>query len=326
MKTLVESDFERAAKLLKVDVATIKAVAEVESRGKGFYADGFPVILFERHKFRKFTNGKYDGSHPHLSNKTAGGYRESSRKKFNEAFKLNPDAAMKSCSWGKFQIMGFNHKDCGYETVGEFVDAMKESEGKHLDAFCLFVKANNLAQALWSKDWARFARGYNGEDYKKNRYDEKLAEAYEKYARAYLKRSQIVDSINELPPPHWPIGVIPNQIIPVRVEPDQRLTDLVLEDGTILNQIEDIGNVPDERGVEYISPVSKSSVGVAIGLAAVGAGAWFKAFVSENLIWIVAGVVVIAIAALYWSAAKKRSSDRTIALNGISPTTGNTDT
>lgn len=299
MKTLVESDFERAAKLLKVDVATIKAVAEVESRGKGFYADGFPVILFERHKFRKFTNGKYDGSHPHLSNKTAGGYRESSRKKFNEAFKLNPDAAMKSCSWGKFQVMGFNHKICGYETVGEFVDAMKESEGKHLDAFCLFVKANNLAQALWKKDWERFARGYNGEDYKKNRYDEKLAEAYEKYARAYLRVSPIVDSINELPPPHWPIEVIPNQI-------------------------EDIGDV---RPVEYISPVSKSSVSVAVGLAAVSAAAWFKAFVTENIVWIVAGVVVAAIAALYWTGAKKRSSDRSISLNnGVSSPTGNIDT
>ena len=181
MKTLVEADFERAAKFLKVDVATIKAVAEVESAGKGFYADGFPVILFERHKFRDFTKGKYDKTHPHLSNEVAGGYKQSSRKKFNEAFALDPDAAMKSCSWGKFQIMGFNHGDCGYKTVGEFVDAMKESEGKHLDAFCRFVKANNLAQALWSKDWEGFARGYNGKAYKKNRYDEKMAEAYERY-------------------------------------------------------------------------------------------------------------------------------------------------
>lgn len=30
---------------------------------------------------------------------------------------------MKSCSWGKFQIMGFNYEDCGFSTVGAFVDA-----------------------------------------------------------------------------------------------------------------------------------------------------------------------------------------------------------
>ena len=324
MKTLVESDFERAAKLLKVDVATIKAVAEVESRGKGFYADGFPVILFERHKFRKFTNGKYDGSHPHLSNKTAGGYRESSRKKFNEAFKLNPDAAMKSCSWGKFQVMGFNHKICGYETVGEFVDAMKESEGKHLDAFCLFVKANNLAQALWKKDWERFARGYNGEDYKKNRYDEKLAEAYERHSEptAFSGDPFIAEAGRTLN----------HTVVSRGIEEPTILSDSNVEGDVIINQIEDIGNVPEEdigdvKPVEYISPVSKSSVSVAVGLAAVSAAAWFKAFVTENIVWIVAGVVVAAIAALYWTGAKKRSSDRSISLNnGVSSPTGNIDT
>lgn len=326
MKTLVESDFERAAKLLKVDVATIKAVAEVESRGKGFYADGFPVILFERHKFRKFTNGKYDGSHPHLSNKTAGGYRESSRKKFNEAFKLNPDAAMKSCSWGKFQVMGFNHKICGYETVGEFVDAMKESEGKHLDAFCLFVKANNLAQALWKKDWEKFARGYNGKAYKKKRYDEKLADAYLKYS----------NEIKIIFPP-LPDGADEWRIVPAAVKkaveglPPMGSTEQDTAE-VIPNQIEDIGNVPEEdigdvKPVEYISPVSKSSVSVAVGLAAVSAAAWFKAFVTENIVWIVAGVVVAAIAALYWTGAKKRQTDRSISLNnGVSSPTGNIDT
>ena len=92
----------------------------------------------------------------------------------------------------------------------------------------------------------------------------------------------------------------------------------------ILNQIEDIGDV---KPVEYISPVSKSSVSVAVGLAAVSAAAWFKAFVTENIVWIVAGVVVAAIAALYWTGAKKRSSDRSISLNnGVSSPTGNIDT
>lgn len=36
---------------------------------------------------------------------------------------------------------------------------------------------------LQRKDWAGFARGYNGPGYAKNRYDIKLANAYKKYSK-----------------------------------------------------------------------------------------------------------------------------------------------
>src|SRR6185436_13915177 len=73
-KLLNEGDYQQAADLLKCDIAAIKAVAEVESRGAGFLPDGRPKILFERHKFRSFTGGKYDATNPDISNKTPGGY------------------------------------------------------------------------------------------------------------------------------------------------------------------------------------------------------------------------------------------------------------
>jgi hypothetical protein len=181
---LTEIDFQRAAKKLRCEVASVKAVAEVESRGKGFYASGFPVILFEKHIFRKYTQGRYNKSHPHLSG-SAGGYGAAGQNqinKFNEAFGLNPIAAMKACSWGKFQIMGFNHAVCGYEDVGAFVDAMKESEGKQLDAFVEFVIGNGLGLYLRTKNWAAFAKGYNGAGYRKNNYDTKMASAYKRHS------------------------------------------------------------------------------------------------------------------------------------------------
>ncbi|AZA64465.1 DUF3380 domain-containing protein [Chryseobacterium carnipullorum] len=59
MKTLTEQDYINAAKELGCEVAAIKAVAEVESRGSGFLSSGEPKILFERHRFYKYTNGKY---------------------------------------------------------------------------------------------------------------------------------------------------------------------------------------------------------------------------------------------------------------------------
>lgn len=193
-KKLTEQDFEINAKKLRCEIASVKAVAEIESRGSGFYSNGFPTILFERHVFRKYTQGRYNKSHPHLSG-PAGNYGaagQNQRNKFNEAFALNPTAAMKACSWGRFQIMGFNYAVCGFNSVNEFVDAMKVSEGNQLLAFVNFVINNNLADELRAKNWEKFAKGYNGAGYKKNNYDLKLAAAYRKYAAQKTKKVSAV--------------------------------------------------------------------------------------------------------------------------------------
>ncbi|MDE5638372.1 MAG: N-acetylmuramidase family protein, partial [Odoribacter sp.] len=48
MMNITESDYRRVASLLGVETAVVKAIAEVESGGKGgFLSDGRPVILFE---------------------------------------------------------------------------------------------------------------------------------------------------------------------------------------------------------------------------------------------------------------------------------------
>jgi peptidoglycan hydrolase-like protein with peptidoglycan-binding domain len=51
-----------------------------------------------------------------------------------------------------------------------------------LQAFVGFVEANRLDRHLRTHNWAKFARGYNGPQYRKNAYDAKMARAYEKYA------------------------------------------------------------------------------------------------------------------------------------------------
>lgn len=184
-RTLNENDYKEAAALLNCDVAAIKAVAEVESRGAGFLPDGRPKILFERHKFRKFTNGKYDATHPGISQRKAGGYGAGGTHqwdRFNEAAALDRNAAIQACSWGKFQVMGFNFEVCGFASLADFYAAMQKSEGEHLKAFSNFIKGNNLAGALRNHKWATLAAGYNGADYKINQYDTKLAAAFKKYS------------------------------------------------------------------------------------------------------------------------------------------------
>jgi peptidoglycan hydrolase-like protein with peptidoglycan-binding domain len=182
---LMEADFERAARTLQCEIAGIKAVAEVESRGDGFLASGRPKILFEAHVFSRQTQHQYDRTHPDISSPSSnralykGGEKEYER--LEKAMALNTQAALESASWGRFQIMGFNHQNASFASVETFVNAMFESEGRHLDAFISFVQATGLTAPLREKRWADFARGYNGEGFAANQYDVKLKAAYDKY-------------------------------------------------------------------------------------------------------------------------------------------------
>jgi len=183
-KGLTEQDYKTAAAKIDVEVATIKAVAEVESSGSAFDDDGRPKILFERHYFHRLTGGKYDGKHADISNKKSGGYGKFSAQygKLERAYHLNADAALRSASWGKFQIMGDNYKAAGFSTVQAFVMALTKAESEHLHAFTSFVGHNkSMLKALKNKDWAEFAAKYNGPKYKQNKYDSKLKDAYERH-------------------------------------------------------------------------------------------------------------------------------------------------
>ncbi|MCX7514335.1 N-acetylmuramidase family protein [Frateuria sp. STR12] len=177
--------YEAAATLLGTDAATIRAVAEVETSGKAFDDSGRPRILFERHYFHRLTQGRHDKLHPDISSATAGGYGKFSAqyRKLEKAYGLDPDAALKSASWGRFQIMGTNHQSAGFASVQLFVLAMARAETEHLNAFARFVMADEaMNKALKKHQWADFAKAYNGPGYKKNDYDGKLDRAYQAQA------------------------------------------------------------------------------------------------------------------------------------------------
>lgn len=186
-RKLVASDFTNAASQLDCETAAVRAVAEVESGGRtGFDANKRPKILFEIHLFRGNTNARYDRSHPHLSAPYSSPRRRQSYRKdqwtvIREAFALDPTAAVKSASWGMFQVLGSNYKICGWTSVRQFAADMFVSEAQHMRAFLGFCRANNLVRHLKSKNWAAFARGYNGPDYASNAYDTKMAAAYRRY-------------------------------------------------------------------------------------------------------------------------------------------------
>lgn len=102
--------------------------------------------------------------------------------RLNLAASIKKEAAYSSASWGMFQIMGFNHKACGKNTVMEFVEMMCKSMFGQMILFARFVHGNkNLSSSLINKDWENFALYYNGKGYKQNSYDTKLLNAYNKY-------------------------------------------------------------------------------------------------------------------------------------------------
>lgn len=179
-----------ASKMLDVDTASVRAVLLVESRGNGFLADGRPVILYERHIMRRrlLANGYSRDAvaalaqrWPRLINTKAGGYQGGAAEHFRlqTARGIDAASALESCSWGLCQIMGYHWKRLGYSSVHELVLAMEQSEGEQLKAFVRFIQTDPaLHDALKARDWAGFARIYNGPGYRKNSYDTRLAEAY----------------------------------------------------------------------------------------------------------------------------------------------------
>jgi hypothetical protein len=191
-----DEGFAAAAAVLKVEEALLRAVALVETKFEGaFLDDGSPPILYERHKFREFTGGKFDGvrisPQPSgiLSHAKRGGYGPYSlqHKKLQAAVRLDREAALKSCSWGMFQIMGFNFKACGFENVQDFVNAMWRSANDQLKALAAFLAADvRKRQALQQHDWKTFALLYNGPKYAESRYDKRLEAAYKVFVPKFV--------------------------------------------------------------------------------------------------------------------------------------------
>jgi hypothetical protein len=171
---------------LDVDPAAVLAVAEVESGGGHDLPDGRPKILFEAHWFGKLTGYRWNDTHSNISTRDwdrslyRGGAAEYGR--LEAAAALDRTAALKSASWGLFQIMGFNHKACGFDTVEAFVDFIKGPDDADMEAFINFVKANPpILKALREKDWKAFALHYNGPGAVAS-YSAKMADAYARQA------------------------------------------------------------------------------------------------------------------------------------------------
>jgi hypothetical protein len=80
-----------------------------------------------------------------------------------------------------FQIGGFNYKLCGCSSIEEFVELMSYSELEQLELFAALIVNCDMVQYLRTKNWAGFARRYNGASYARKGYHTRMAKAYNKY-------------------------------------------------------------------------------------------------------------------------------------------------
>ena len=187
---LTKENFKNAAEALGCEPEVIEAVAQVEAPRGAFDDKGRLTILFEAHIFWRELKKKGLDPNKYLPqnkdilsstwNPSLYGKYSAQWDRLEKAAKIDKDSAYKSASYGAFQILGANAESLGYKDVHEFVNNQQHSEANQLADFVKFIKVNKLDDELRRKDWAGFAKGYNGPAYQKNEYDKKLKQAYEK--------------------------------------------------------------------------------------------------------------------------------------------------
>jgi murein DD-endopeptidase MepM/ murein hydrolase activator NlpD/uncharacterized protein YgiM (DUF1202 family) len=174
---------EVLAKKLQVPLSSIVAVIAAESGGKAFADDNRLIIRFEVHIFRRFWGDanralfdrhfRADGFRNHQFRASeADGWAavHTSQKREWEVLSfartLDDTAALKSISMGAPQIMGFNYKALGYETVQEMFDTFSRSAHAQLLGLFDFVRGGSsisqAIRALQTGDFLTFASLYNG--------------------------------------------------------------------------------------------------------------------------------------------------------------------
>jgi len=213
----------------KIEPEALLAVVEVESGGKSLEIDGkTPCLLFERHVF--YRELKKAGKTIALGNAVALGlanaiwqpatqYKDEGTSSarlnlFSRAKTVDEECAIRSCSWGVGQTMGFLAEEMGFADAKAMLTYMING-GVPAQVACMIreIEKKNLAVKLNKHDWAGFAYVYNGPGYAKNNYDSKMELGYKKW-----KGSSLITKVppapipTNIPPAPKPPPVTPTQV------------------------------------------------------------------------------------------------------------------
>ena len=178
------SYLRQKATQLGITASAAAAVLHVESGGRGFSSStGDMIIRFENHifwdqwgkanpeQFREHfsfsSNKRWTGhrfrANPNDAWESFHGNQALEWRVLNFARDLSDTGALNSISMGAAQIMGFNSKSIGYDSVQEMFEAMTTSLPAQLDGMFSFIEQNGRCmRGLRNNDFVTFASGYNG--------------------------------------------------------------------------------------------------------------------------------------------------------------------
>lgn len=176
---------------MAIDPAALLAVAEIESGGNSsdiVNGEPMPLIRWEGHYFYRLLPSalKKTALSKGLAHPNAGGVPnpKSQQARYNlldRAKQIDAVAALSSCSWGLGQVMGAHWSWLGYESAQDLVDEACSGVVGQVKLMSKFIQRSKLTDELRNRDWAGFARQYNGPSYKTMAYDTKMATAYARF-------------------------------------------------------------------------------------------------------------------------------------------------
>jgi N-acetylmuramidase/Putative peptidoglycan binding domain len=188
MNEELQTAIEQCAHRLGIEPEVFQAVIAIESAGRLFAAINGkpePLIRFEGHYFDRRLEGitQARARLRGLASPRAGVIKNPASQAarwqmLEKAIAINRAAALESTSWGVGQVMGAHWKWLGYHQVEALVSEVRSGIAGQLSLMERYIEKAGLVSALKNKNWAAFAKGYNGPFYTQNGYHLKLAEAY----------------------------------------------------------------------------------------------------------------------------------------------------
>lgn len=186
---LTAADYQTVSKRFGVSTALTRAVVHVEAAGAGFWNSGNLKLLYEGHiAYRETKNDKALQAklvRAGVAWRSWGdkkyGNATTSRNRLTLALSIAGAQAFRWASYGLPQTMGFNAQMMRYDSAESMFNSYLDGERNQLDGMFRFIRGANLLDALKSKDWHKFARGYNGSGYASHGYHTRLAAAFAKF-------------------------------------------------------------------------------------------------------------------------------------------------
>jgi|GEM_PF-99344 len=192
-RELADFEIEEAAKLIKADIKTLKALILTEAKNKSFYQDGKPGIVFQGHRFWKelkkrniepeTLQAKYpDVVYPNYNKKHIRN-NEKEYERLEKAKAINKEAAYMATQWGMFKISGHHFKECGFTTVNEMVHNFYKTENEQLKALISFYQSKNITDDIRSQNWEMYGKKAHGKTFNYDKFVKDLDKAFQKIAQ-----------------------------------------------------------------------------------------------------------------------------------------------